>query len=167
MAKTQICIDLIFVFFFSWMRSGCNGLLILLCLTVVYYLNCFIHNEVIHRETVLYNQILNSPKRKGQNERVTGRKARGLRMEEIGCRCQTFFYLSLKRQEEINYRCQTFGFLGRSVGKESSCNVGDPDSIPGLGGSLGEGIGYPLRYSGLENSMDCSPWGRKESDTTE
>ena len=31
----------------------------------------------------------------------------------------------------------------------------------------GEGIGYPLRYSGLENSMDYSPWGCKESDTTE
>ena len=35
-------------------------------------------------------------------ERVTGRKARGLQMEEIGCKCQTFFNLSLKRQEETN-----------------------------------------------------------------
>ena len=32
---------------------------------------------------------------------------------------------------------------------------------------LGEGKGYPLQHSGLENSMDYSPWGRKESDTTE
>ena len=32
---------------------------------------------------------------------------------------------------------------------------------------LGEGKGYPLQHSGLENSMDHSPWGRKESDTTE
>ena len=41
--------------------------------------------------------------------------------------------------------------------------------IPGLGRSAGEGIGYPLQYSGLENSMDCiwGPWGRKESDMTE
>ena len=40
--------------------------------------------------------------------------------------------------------------------------------ILGLGTSPGEGKGYPLQYSGLENSMDCySPWGRKESDTTE
>ena len=41
--------------------------------------------------------------RLGHFERVTGRKARGLQMEEIGCKCQTFFYLSLKRQEETNY----------------------------------------------------------------
>ena len=40
-------------------------------------------------------------------------------------------------------------------------------SIPGLGRSPGEGKGYSLQYSGLENSMDCSPWGRKESDMTE
>ena len=32
-------------------------------------------------------------------------------------------------------------------GKESACNAGDPGSIPGLGRSLGEGIGYPLQYS--------------------
>ena len=69
-----------------------------------------------------------------------------------------------------------------SVGKESTCNAGDPSSIPrsgrstpvflgfpcgsagnagdlglipGLGRSFGEGKGYPLQYSGLENSMDC------------
>ena len=40
-----------------------------------------------------------------------------------------------------------------SVGKESACNVGDLDSIPGLGRPPGEGKGYPLQYSGLENSM--------------
>ena len=34
-----------------------------------------------------------------------------------------------------------------SVGKESACNTGDPGSIPGLGRSPGEGIGYPLQYS--------------------
>ena len=34
-----------------------------------------------------------------------------------------------------------------SVGKESACNAGDPDSIPGLGRSAGEGTGYPLQYS--------------------
>ena len=36
------------------------------------------------------------------------------------------------------------GFPGSSVGKESTCNEGDPGSIPGLGRSVGEGIGYPL-----------------------
>ena len=54
-----------------------------------------------------------------------------------------------------------------SAGKESACSVGDVGSIPGLGRSLGEGKGYSLQYSGLENSMDYSPWGHKESDTTE
>ena len=41
------------------------------------------------------------------------------------------------------------------AGKESVCNLGDLGSIPGLGRSPGEGKGYPLHYSGLENSMDC------------
>ena len=36
---------------------------------------------------------------------------------------------------------------GSSVGKESACNAGNPGSIPGLGSSPGEGIGYPLQYS--------------------
>ena len=58
------------------------------------------------------------------------------------------------------------GFPGSSDGKESGCNAGDLGSIPGLGRSLGEGKGYLLQYSGLENSMD-SPWDLKESDMTE
>ena len=45
-------------------------------------------------------------------------------------------------------------FPGGSAGKESICNAGDPVSIPGLGRSPGEGNGYPLQYSYLENSMD-------------
>ena len=76
------------------------------------------------------------------------------------------------------------GFPGSLAGKESSCNAGDPSSISELGRSPGEGNGYPLQYSGLENSMDrgaweataharlqsmpgYSPWGHKELDTTE
>ena len=39
------------------------------------------------------------------------------------------------------------GFPCGSAGKESTCNVGDPDSIPGSGRSAGEGKGYPLQYS--------------------
>ena len=39
------------------------------------------------------------------------------------------------------------GFPDSSVGKESACNAGDPGSIPGLGRSIAEGIGYPLQYS--------------------
>ena len=46
------------------------------------------------------------------------------------------------------------GFADSSVGKEATCNAGGPGSIPGLGRSPGEGIGYPLLYSGLENPMD-------------
>ena len=47
------------------------------------------------------------------------------------------------------------GFPCGSAGKESTCNVGDLCSIPGLGRSAGEGKGYLLQYSGLENSTDC------------
>ena len=39
------------------------------------------------------------------------------------------------------------GFPDSSVGKESTCNEGDPSSIPGLGRSPGDEIGYPLQYS--------------------
>ena len=48
--------------------------------------------------------------------------------------------------------CRTLeGFPGSSADKESACNAGDPSSIPGLGRSPGEGIGYSLQYSCLEN----------------
>ena len=50
-----------------------------------------------------------------------------------------------------------------SAGKESTCNAGDLGSIPGLGRSPGEGKGYPLQYSGLENSMDCIVHGVSQS----
>ena len=57
--------------------------------------------------------------------------------------------------EGLMLKLQYFGHLmGRTDGL-----------IPGLGGSPGEGKGYPLQYSGLENSMDYR--GRKESDMTE
>ena len=51
------------------------------------------------------------------------------------------------------------GFLGGSDGKESACNEGDPSSIfPESGRSPGEGNGYPLQYSRLENPMDKGAW---------
>ena len=50
-------------------------------------------------------------------------------------------------------------------GKESACNARDLGSIPELGRSLGEGKGYPLQYSGLENSMDCIVYGVLKSQT--
>ena len=65
------------------------------------------------------------------------------------------------------------GFPGSSAGKESTCNAGDSGLIPGSGRSPGEGVGYPLQYSCLEKPhgqrslAGYSPWGHKESDTTQ
>ena len=65
------------------------------------------------------------------------------------------------------------GFPGDLDGKESACNAGDLGSIPGLGRSPGEGNGYPLQYSCLENSKDRGVWKAivtwvtKELDRTE
>ena len=59
------------------------------------------------------------------------------------------------------------GFPDSSVGKESAYKAEDPSSIPGSGRSPGEGKGYPLQYSALENSMDCTVHGVTESDMTD
>ena len=65
------------------------------------------------------------------------------------------------------------GFPGGSVGKEATCNAGDPGLNPGLVRSPGRGHGNPFQYSCLENPhgqrnlMGCSPWGPKELDMTE
>ena len=56
------------------------------------------------------------------------------------------------------------GFPGGSAGKESTCNERD-QIFPGLGRSPREGKGYPLQYSGLENSMDCIVHGVAKSQT--
>ena len=57
------------------------------------------------------------------------------------------------------------GFPCGSAGKESAYNAGDPSSIPRLGRSSGERKGYPLQYSGLENSTDCIVHGVTKSQT--
>ena len=72
---------------------------------------------------------------------------------------QSFSFLTVPKE----YKNQSFS--GSSVGKESTCNAGDPGLIPGLGRSTGEGKGYPLQYSGLENSMDCIVHGVAKSQT--
>ena len=71
------------------------------------------------------------------------------------------------------------GLPCNSKGKESACDTGDQDLIPGSGRSSGEGSGNLLQYSCLENSVrnsgefcqenlaGCSLWGREESDTAE
>ena len=61
----------------------------------------------------------------------------------------------------FSLKCFPFG----SAGKESVCNAGDLGLIPGLRRSLGEGKGYPLQYSGLENSMDYIVHGIAKSQT--
>ena len=65
------------------------------------------------------------------------------------------------------------GFSGGSVVKNLPANAGDVGSIPGSDRCPGEGNGYPLQYSCLENPMDRVTWqatvhgGHKDSDTTE
>ena len=59
--------------------------------------------------------------------------------------------------------CIVVSFLCGSDDKESACNAGDLGLIPGLGRSTGGGHGYPLQYSGLENSMDCIVHGITKS----
>ena len=77
-------------------------------------------------------------------------------------------------QPSLKEKCKYFiletvsvavGFPGGSDSKESACNVGDLGSIPGLGRSPGEGNGYPLQYSGLENPKDCIVHGVAKSQT--
>ena len=59
----------------------------------------------------------------------------------------------------------TKGFPCGSAGKESACSAEDLGSIPGLERSPGGWKGYPLQYSGLENSMDCVVYGVTKSQT--
>ena len=67
----------------------------------------------------------------------------------------------------------TEGFPGSSADKESACNVGDLGLIPGLGGSPGEGNGLPTpvflpgEFHAQRSLVGYSPWGQKESATTE
>ena len=75
---------------------------------------------------------------------------------------------NLPAMKEIPVRLPTpvfWGFPGGSAGKESSCNVGDLGSIPGLGRSPGEGNSYSLQCFSLENSIDCILHGVAKSQT--
>ena len=81
--------------------------------------------------------------------------------------------LKKTRKGELSTSELKLGYPSGSDGKESACNVGDLNSIPGLGRSPGEGHENPFQYSCLENPCgqkslkDYSPWGRKVSDMTE
>ena len=83
--------------------------------------------------------------------------------QRSGCCCEGIFLMEQTKS----------GFPGGSEDKESACNAGDQDSIPGLGTSPGDRSGYPLQHCCLENPHEQkslaghSPWGCKESDTAE
>ena len=71
------------------------------------------------------------------------------------------------RLSDFHFTSPTPKFLGfpcGSAGKDLPV-MGDLGSIPGLGRSPGEGKGYPLQYSGLENSMNCIVHGVPKSQT--
>ena len=73
--------------------------------------------------------------------------------------------MTVRNEEIYTYRSPEMGFPCGSAGKESACNAGDPGSIPGFRTSSGEGKGYPLQYSDLENSTDCIVHGVAKSQT--
>ena len=79
---------------------------------------------------------------------TSNRNVNSLRIETVSSSCLKHpWYLASRKGFHR-------GFPGSSFGKESTCNAGDPRSIPGSGRSTGEGLGYPLQDSGLENSVD-------------
>ena len=81
-------------------------------------------------------------------------RLQSMRLQRVGQDWTTSFSLFLR-----------FGFPCGSAGKESACNVGDLGSVPSLGITPGEGKGYALQYSGLENFMDCTVHGIAKSQT--
>ena len=83
-------------------------------------------------------------------------------LKYIHCFLERMLLHSNRLQNSVNLT-----YICTSAGKESACNAGDLGLIPGLGRCPREGKGYPLQYSGLENSMNYSPWGHRESNTTE
>ena len=76
----------------------------------------------------------------------------------ISCKMKYMFLNMTKFTRTTKNICTWVCFSGGSESKESACNAGDLGLIPGLGRSPGEGNGYPLQCSGLENSMDRGAW---------
>ena len=80
--------------------------------------------------------------------------------------------ISVNNENSLN-KVDEMGFPGASHGKEPTCNVGDPDSIPGSGRSPGEGewqptpVFLPGKFYGQRNLVGYSPWGQKESNMIE
>ena len=72
-----------------------------------------------------------------------------------------------RRGRAIVDKMTSLGFPGGSDSKEFACNAGDLGSIPGLRRSPGGGHSNPLQYSCQRSLAGYSPWGHKESDTSE
>ena len=68
------------------------------------------------------------------------------------------FFNSCVSRHKVLFFSHVGGIRGNSDGKESASNAGDPSSVNRSGGSPGEGNGYPLHCSHLENSMDRGAW---------
>ena len=77
--------------------------------------------------------------------------------------CPSFLSFGIMDLVSLSHSSEMTGFPCGSAGKESACNVRGLGLIPGLGRSPGEGKGYPLQYSGLENSMDSIVHGVTKS----
>ena len=84
-------------------------------------------------------------------------------MKHNNAKCNKIRY-ACNQLDELNDLLTSFilfvygGFPGGLDDKESTCNAGDLGSNPGLGRSPGKENGYPLQYSGLENSMNRGAW---------
>ena len=73
------------------------------------------------------------------------------------------FYVYNLYMEMTHFSTYFNGYYAKnSAGKDSTCSAGELGSIPGLGRSLGEGNGYPLQYSCLENPKGCKEWDTPE-----
>ncbi|CAI9173973.1 unnamed protein product [Rangifer tarandus platyrhynchus] len=105
------------------------------------------------------------------SQRKDSCKGQASRMDSMGLSRKTAEFSLDKEYVILDFPITSV--LSGSGGKESSCSVGDPGSVPGLGRSPGEGKGNPLQYSCLGKShgqrslVGYSVWGCKESDTTE
>ena len=96
---------------------------------------------------------------------MSRRKLEKIKSQSIKIELYNFLWILFVTYTVCAMKFFLFPFPHSSVGKESTCNAGDPGSIPGSGRSAGEGIGYPLWFSGLENSMDCRVHGVAKSRT--
>ena len=89
--------------------------------------------------------------------------------KQMGQNLTMEYYSATKTNASESALMRWMGFPGGLDGKASACNAGDPDSIPGLGRSPGEGNGNPLQYPwpgkfhGQRSLVGCSSWGCKES----